>query len=73
MVGFKQAQKWITAWFENSLRLQGEATVLVRQEVHDPVLFCGGDSGDGLGMLGVGRDNGLIGLGLQMDASCEGE
>ena len=51
------------ACFETSLRLQGEATILVRQEMNDPALLCGGGSGDGMGMLRDVRDNRLTGLG----------
>lgn len=63
MVSFKEGQNWIRAWFETSMRLQGETTVLVRQEMNDPVLLCSGGSGDGMDVLGDGRDNGLTGLG----------
>lgn len=35
MVSFKEGENWIRACFETSLRLQGEATILVRQEMND--------------------------------------
>lgn len=63
MVSFKEGQNWIRACCETSPRLQGEATILVRQEMNDPALLCGGGSGDGMGVLRDGRDNGLTGLG----------
>lgn len=63
MVSFKEGENWIRACFETSLRLQGEATILARQEMNDPALLFCGSSGDGTGMLRDGRDNGLTGLG----------